>query len=91
MHGIVKDNIYVKYESDQQQLELGGNSWTIDLQELPQDIMLIEYITPKTRYVITRTDAFKHGFIRKLGGEDKLIVPLKWWAEGAVALNDNPT
>jgi len=87
MRGILHDHIYTKYEDDQQQLRLGGNSWTINLQDLPADAVLIEYITPSTRYVINRYDAFKHGFVRKLGGEDKLIVPLKWWQEG-IAIND---
>lgn len=88
MRGVLKDGIYTKYEDDQQQLRLGGSSWSINIEELPIEAQLIEYITPRTSYVVSRKIAFKHGFIKVLGGEKKLIVPLKWWQEGAVAIND---
>jgi hypothetical protein len=88
MHGILDGEIYTKHKDDQQQLRLGGNSWSINLHELPKTAKLIEYITPTSRYVITREEAFKHSFERNLGGEQKLIVPIKWWQENAVALND---
>lgn len=87
MRGVLKDNIYTKHEDDQQQLKMGGNSWSINLADLPEEAVLIEYVTPTTRYVINRYDAFKHGFERTLGGEQKLVVPLKWWQEG-IAIND---
>jgi hypothetical protein len=87
-HGVLEDCIYTKHEDDQQQLRLGGQSWTINLEELPDNATLIEYITPKTRYVISREEAFKHGFEQTLGGELKLIVPIKFWQEGAVAISD---
>lgn len=88
MHGVLKEGVYTKKEDDQQQLRLGGNSWTINLTDLPETAQVIEYITPTTSWAISREDAFEHGFMRILGGEEKLIVPLKWWTEGAVAIND---
>lgn len=88
MHGVLLNGIYTKKEDDQQQLRMGGNSWSINLHELPKEATLIEYITPSTSYVISREDAFKYGFIRVLGSEKKLIVPIKRWQEGAVAIND---
>lgn len=88
MRGTLTGKIYTKNEDDNQQLHLGGESWTINLQELPGEAEIIEYITPTSRYVISRQDALKYGFIRNLGGEDKLVVPLKRWQEDAVALNE---
>lgn len=88
MRGNLNGSIYTKKEDEKQQLRLGGMSWTINLADLPKEATLIEYITPISRYVISREDAFAHGFIRNLGGEDKLIVPLKWWTEGTVAIDD---
>lgn len=87
MRGVLHDNIYTKNESDQQQLQMGGGSWSVNLDDLPEEAILIEYVTPTTSWVIHRHDAFTHGFIRELNGESKLIVPLKWWQEG-IAIND---
>lgn len=87
MHGKLENNIYIKHEDEQQQLRLGGQSWTINLEVLPEEAILIQYVTPLNIYVISRKDAFKYGFERKLGGERKLIVPIKHWQEGAVAIS----
>lgn len=87
MRGILKDKIYSKHEDEQQQLRIGGNSWTINLDELPDDAVLIEYITNSSRYVINRDVAFDKGFVRTLGGEKKLVVPIKYWQQG-IALSD---
>lgn len=87
MRGTLKDGIYTKHEDEDQKLRMGGGSWSINLDELPEGTQVIEYITPKTSYVISKGDARRHGFVRVLGGEKKLIVPLKWWNEG-VAIDD---
>lgn len=86
MRGIFQDGIYTKHEDDKQKLFMGGGSWSINLKDLPTTVQLIEYMTPTTSYVITREEAFRHGFIKSLGGEDKLVVPLKFWQQGAVAV-----
>lgn len=87
MRGTIDGEIYIKHEDDQQQLRLGGNSWSINLQDLPDSATLIQYITPSMSYVITRDKAFKHGFIKVFNNEKKLIVPIKHWHEG-VAINE---
>lgn len=88
MRGTVKGRIYTKYEDENQKLSMGNGSWSINLEELPPDTELIEYITEDITYVIRRKIAFKHGFVKILGGEKKLVVPLKWWQKGTVALDD---
>ncbi len=88
MRGVYQDGIYTKHEDEQQQLRLGGGSWSINLEELPADAKLIEYITPSASYVVSREDALKHGFVKILGGEKKLCVPVKIWQKDAVAINE---
>lgn len=88
MRGVFKDYIYTKFEDENQKLKMAGGAWSINLDDLPDEAVLIEYVTPTNRYVINRYDAFKHGFERVLAGERKLIVPLRWWQEGSVAIND---
>lgn len=87
MRGILDGSVYMKQEAEEQQLRLGGNSWSINLQDLPEEATLIEYITPLTHYVITREKAFKRGFVKVFNGEKKLVVPIKYWYEG-VAINE---
>lgn len=89
MRGVLKDGIYTKREDEKNKLRMAGGSWSINLDELPSEgVRLIEYITPLTNYVITREDAMKFGFVRMLGGEKKLVVPLSCWQKGAVAINE---
>lgn len=88
MRGTFKDGVYTKKEDESQKLRMGGGSWSINLDELPVGTKIIEYITPFERYAISMEDAFKHGFTRMLGGEKKLIIPVKCWQKGAVALGD---
>jgi hypothetical protein len=85
-HGTLIDGIYTKHEDEANKLRLGRGSWSINLEELPEETQLIEYVTPLTSYVISREDAEQYGFIKILGGERKLIVPLKKWQQGAVAV-----
>lgn len=88
MRGILRSSIYTKREKEDQLLRLGGGSWSINLKELPEEAILIEYITDKDRYVINRYDAFKHGFRKTLGGEEKLVVPIKLWTRGTLVIED---
>lgn len=88
MHGTYKNGIYTKREDESQKLRMAGGAWSVNLDEMPIDTRLIEFITPEQTYVISREDAVKYGFIRMLGGEKKLVVPLHRWQKGAVALSD---
>lgn len=82
MHGTLIDDCYTKKEDESNKLRLGGRSWSINLDELPEHAQTICYKTVLETYVIGRDDAFRHGFVRQLGGENKLVVPLKfWWVE----------
>jgi hypothetical protein len=71
-----------KKEKESSKLRLGGGSWTINMDKLdrmaePPDVFL--YMTERGYYQITYQEAFEHGFIRCMGGEMKLIVPIKNW------------
>lgn len=88
MRGKLVNGVYTKYESEAQKLKMAGGAWSINLQELPAEAKVIEYITAIDNYVISREDAFSKGFVRMLGGEEKLIVPLKYWQKGSVAVDE---
>lgn len=82
MHGTLLDDSYTKKEDKANMLRMGGGAWSINLDELPDEAQTIIYKTVLETYVIGRDDAFKFGFVRQLGGENKLVVPLKfWWVE----------
>lgn len=82
MRGVLVDDCYTKKEDEANKLRMGGGSWSINLDELPDEAQTIVYKTPLRTYAIGRDDAFTHGFARNLGGENKLVVPLKfWWVE----------
>lgn len=78
-HGQLKGDTWVKHEKEKDILRMGGGSWTINLDELPIGAMNVEYWTGSDVYTISLPDAHEHGFIRVMGGERKLIVPLKHW------------
>lgn len=78
-HGNLDGSTLVKKEKEKDQLRMGGGSWSINLDELPETVLMIAYHTEDYQYLISRGDAFAHGFERTLGGERKLIVPLKHW------------
>lgn len=80
MHGIINHNIYYKKEREKDQLRMGGGAWSINIKEVDfTKIDFIVYQTEKARYVLSTANALAHGFERVLGGEDKLVVPLKHW------------
>ena len=61
-------------------LRIGGGSWTIKLDEIEgRGIQRIRFLTDAASYDITVEDALLHGFERELGGERKLVVPIKHW------------
>lgn len=87
-HGVVKDGVYFKKEKEKDQLRMAGGSWSINLADVDFDkAHTIVFCTDTAHYIISATDAQFHGFERTLGGEEKLVVPLKYWE---VRPNDTP-
>ncbi len=80
-HATIKDDVLIKREKEQDKLRIGGGSWSINLDQLPVSVKSFEYVTSKYTYKIAIEDAYDHGFIRILGGEKKLIVPIKHWSK----------
>jgi hypothetical protein len=81
MFGKVKDRVYHKYEKESSKFrKIEGKGWTINLDDLSlEDFDIIVYETRKYLYRIKTEEARFFGYIRILGGEKKLIVPLKRW------------
>lgn len=85
-HGIVRDGTYYKAEKEKDRLRIGDGSWSINLADVDfKKVDMIVYSSEKARYTITSVDALSHGFERTLGGEIKLVVPVKYWKEQANA------
>lgn len=78
-YGTVEGSKLVKHEKESSKLRMGGGSWTINLDTLPEHVTDIEYVTDKATYRISRSEAFENGFVRILAGEKKLVVPLHFW------------
>lgn len=80
MRGVLKNGIYTKTEKESGKLRMSGGSWSINLQDL--DISkadTIVYETETASYTISTNDARKYGFQIRLGGELKLVIPVKYW------------
>ena len=80
MRGVLSNGVYTKTEKESGKLRMSGGSWSINLQEL--DITTtdqIVYETESATYSISTTDALEHGWQMRLGGELKLIIPIKHW------------
>lgn len=78
--GSVQGGIYLKKEKESGKLRMSGGSWTIKVDEVQHDhIKGIVFTTSKHTYSIDKDHAFKIGFVKMLGGELKLIVPVKHW------------
>ena len=76
----IRDSILRKYEKESSRLRIGGGSWTIRREWISDpDIEIIEYETTKAVYFISRVEAIAKGFKRTFKGEDKLVVPIKFW------------
>ena len=73
--------IYKKYEKESSKLKMiEGNAWTINLDKVQlKNIDLIVYETKKFIYSIYSKQAQIVGMRLLLGGEMKLVVPLKYW------------
>lgn len=79
-HGVIKDGIYFKKEKEKDLLRMGGGSWSINLGEVDlETIKAIVFCTEKAHYIASPVTAALHGFKRELGGEEKLVLPLKHW------------
>ena len=82
MRGWIDKKTYKKYEDENQKLNIGGGSWTINIDEVGgKDIENVEYITNKHKYRIDFNEARTKGFTRLFQGEPKLVVPIKYWEE----------
>ena len=80
MYGYIENRTYMKIENESQKLRMGGGCWTVNLSEISgKQIENIQYMTSKYTYSISLEDAMKKGFIRNLGGELKLIIPIRCW------------
>lgn len=80
MSYIIGDDTYLKHEKEKAKLRMGGGSWSINLDKLDiSKIKTIIYETEAHKYTIDTNKAIDVGFIRYLGGEKKLIVPIEYW------------
>ena len=80
MRGTLKDGIYYKLEKETGKLKMGGGAWTINLDEIANaDIKVFCFVTGKARYTIDYDTAHSKGFVRTFAGENKLVVPIKFW------------
>lgn len=80
MIGNIVGKTYVKRDKETSLLRIGGGSWTILLDEIEgEEISKIRFITDAVVYDITLEEAYAFGFERDLGGERKLVVPVKHW------------
>ena len=85
MFGTIINDTYVKNEKEKSKLRMGGGSWSIPYELVSKSKHLhvkdILYRTPKVLYTITIDSALSKGFILSLGGELKLVVPIKHWTK----------
>jgi hypothetical protein len=86
MHGFIENKIYIKKETESSKLRMNGGAWTLNLAEIAQlkdkhgTPEKIKIITEKYIYEIDYIDAFReNSFVKILGGEMKLVVPIKSW------------
>ena len=87
MRQFIKDGVLTKYEKESSKLRMGGGSWTINLDKVSLDSLTdIVYITKRWRYSIEVSHAFQYGWIKMLGGENKLVIPLKYWNKDAIPI-----
>lgn len=81
MPGIIKGRIYKKYEKESSKLKMvEGGAWTINLEKVNLFLIdIIIYETKKYVYSISSNQAQGIGSTMLLGGEWKLVIPLKYW------------
>lgn len=80
MHGMIIGETYIKREKEKDQLRMGGGSWSINLKELKEHVKKVQFESEKGTYNITLEKAREFGFVRILGGEEKLVVPTGYWS-----------
>ena len=84
----IKDYVLIKYEKESSKLRMSGGSWTINVEKFPlAKYHTIRYITRQYVYDIDTEDALSKGFFKNLGGEKKLVVPIKHWRRIEYALS----
>lgn len=77
--GFVSGDSYYKYENEKGKLRMFGGSWSINLAFVSADVKQFIFETDKAVYVIDKDTAFKSGIRRVLGGEEKLVIPIRLW------------
>lgn len=84
--GYIENGVYRKLEDEKNKLRMSGGSWTLNVDELKklkqiqkQGIDSFELTTKTKIYTIDKELAKVKGFRKILGGEDKLVVPIKHW------------
>tara|TARA_B100001939_G_scaffold314128_1_gene298370 strand:+ start:223 stop:519 length:297 start_codon:yes stop_codon:yes gene_type:complete len=84
----IKNHVLIKYEKESSKLRMSGGSWTINVEKFPlAKYHTIRYITRQYVYDIDTEDALANGFFKNLGGEKKLVVPIKHWRRIEYALS----
>tara|TARA_R110002020_G_scaffold320815_1_gene536708 strand:- start:2964 stop:3227 length:264 start_codon:yes stop_codon:yes gene_type:complete len=87
MKYFIKDKTLTKYEKESGKLRMSGGCWTINLTKISlESFNKVVYITERYRYEIDKVWALENGFIKYFGGEDKLVVPIKYWIKDAVSV-----
>lgn len=82
MRGIFQNGIFLKVERERTKLRMNGGSWTLNLADCPLTdpaLKVIRYTTEIANYEITKDDALLHGFNMVFNGEEKRVVPIKYW------------
>jgi hypothetical protein len=83
----IKNYVLHKYEKESSKLRMSGGSWTINVEKFPlAEYYKIRYITRQYVYEIKTEYALAMGFFKNLGGEKKLVVPIKYWRKDAVSV-----
>ena len=83
----IKNYVLTKYEKESSKLRMSGGSWTINVEKFPlAKYHTIRYITRQYVYDIDTEEALSNGFYKNLGGEKKLVVPIKHWSKNAISI-----
>ena len=71
---------YLISEHERTKLRIAGGSWSLNMEELNDEVEDIVFTTSKGKYRITYQKAKEKGFYRTFQGETKLVVPEKEWS-----------
>jgi len=87
MRAYIKNYVLHKHEKESSKLRMAGGSWTVNVDQFPlAEYHSIRYITKQYVYEIDSEQALANGFYKTLGGENKLVVPIKHWSKYAISL-----